>query len=67
MTSRDRRRLTDLEEQERLVARQERHLLDIEKNCLNKCSIVCRPFEVVFGVIFFLVALIIFISLLLTK
>ncbi|KAK3091500.1 hypothetical protein FSP39_020283 [Pinctada imbricata] len=60
-------RISDLEESEHLMARQEKHLADKESSCLRKCLTILRPFEVIFGVIFILVTLLIFISLLLTN
>jgi LMBR1 domain-containing protein 1 len=56
-----------LDEEERLLEREEKHLEVKEKSILRKCLLVLRPFEVVFGAVFFLVTLLIFVSLLLTK
>ncbi|XP_066272446.1 probable lysosomal cobalamin transporter [Branchiostoma lanceolatum] len=66
MTSRDRREMDDLDEKLHLLRRRERHLLSAERSWLNKCFIVCRPFQMVFGIVFILLALIIFVSLLLS-
>lgn len=67
MSSRNRERVQDLEESERLMERREQHLTSKETSCLQKCLLIFRPFEVVFGVVFFLVTLLIFVSLLLTN
>jgi LMBR1 domain-containing protein 1 len=66
-TSRAARRNEDLVEQGHLLARRERHLSASEKSWLRKCSVLLRPFEIVLGVVFFLLALLIFVSLLLTN
>ena len=67
MTSRDRRRIEDLEDEDRLMARREHNLERVERSCLAKCALILRPFQVVFGIIFFVMALLVFLSLLLTK
>nr|XP_022319135.1 probable lysosomal cobalamin transporter [Crassostrea virginica] len=56
-----------LDEEERLLEREEKHLQAKENSILQKCLMVLRPFEVVFGILFFLVTLLIFVSLLLTN
>jgi LMBR1 domain-containing protein 1 len=67
MNARDCREFDRLEDDEEVMSRRERHLEAAEKSCLNKCFIVCRPFQVIFGIVFILIAALIFISLLLTK
>jgi len=47
------------------MKREEKHLVAKETSILQQWLIVLRPFEVVFGILFFLITL--FISLLLTK
>ncbi|XP_005110319.1 probable lysosomal cobalamin transporter [Aplysia californica] len=54
-------------EEDSLLSRRERHLVAAEKSWLRKCRIVFRPFEIILGIIFFLVAMLVFISLLLTN
>lgn len=66
MSGRDRRLLSRLEEEERLLVRRERHLQAANLSWLNKCLRCCRPFEVIFGIFFLLFGLLIFISLFLT-
>eukprot|EP00058_Branchiostoma_floridae_P008074 XP_002593562.1 hypothetical protein BRAFLDRAFT_88503 [Branchiostoma floridae] len=66
MTNRDRKEMDELDEKLHLLRRRERHLLSAERSWLNKCFIVCRPFQMVFGIVFILLALIIFVSLLLS-
>ncbi|XP_067677707.1 probable lysosomal cobalamin transporter [Haliotis asinina] len=55
------------DEQDRLMERQLRHLEANDRSCIRKCLLVLRPFEMLFGFLFLLVALLIFISLLLTN
>lgn len=67
LSRRDRRRVEELDERERMIQRQERHLQDAGKDCWRRCSRrFMRPFEIVFGVLFLLLALLVFVSLLLT-
>ncbi|KAL5022678.1 hypothetical protein ScPMuIL_001833 [Solemya velum] len=66
-SSRDRQRLTDLEESEHLMERQDTHLSRKNTGCLEKCCFILRPFEIIIGVVFLLLALLIFLSLLLTN
>ncbi|XP_020623548.1 probable lysosomal cobalamin transporter [Orbicella faveolata] len=66
MTGRDRRTLARLEGEEKLLIRRERHLQAANLGWLNKCLKCCRPFEVVFGVLFLLLGLLIIVSLFLT-
>lgn len=67
MSARDRQKLEDLDETEHLFDRCDRHLEAEQKSWISKCLIICRPFEVVFGIVFILVDLLIFLSLLLAK
>ncbi|XP_021342280.1 probable lysosomal cobalamin transporter [Mizuhopecten yessoensis] len=67
MSSRRRNDLSNLEESDRLMERKEKHLATNEGSILQRCLVVLRPFEVVFGVFFFLITLLIFVSLLLTN
>ncbi|XP_048758835.1 probable lysosomal cobalamin transporter isoform X2 [Ostrea edulis] len=66
-STRNRDRVEVLDEEERLLQREEKHLEAKERSILQKCLLVLRPFEVVFGAAFFLVTLLIFVSLLLTN
>lgn len=66
-SARDRHRDGNLEDEERHLVRQERHLEAKEKSWFQKCLVLLRPFEIAVGFIFFLLGLLIFISLLLTN
>lgn len=67
MSRRDQRLLSRLEGEERVLVRRERHLQAANLSWLNKCLKCCRPFEFVFGILFLLFGLLIFVSLLLTR
>ena len=66
VSSRDAARISDLEESEALMERQERHL-QARDTCCQKCWLILRPFAIVFGILLILVAVLVFLSLLLTK
>ncbi|XP_033123682.1 probable lysosomal cobalamin transporter [Anneissia japonica] len=67
LSTRDRSRIDSLQDQEELLKRKERHLEDLQHRCCSKCSFLWRPFEIIFGVVGCLMALLIFTSLLLTS
>ncbi|CAH1773431.1 unnamed protein product, partial [Owenia fusiformis] len=67
MRQRDRIKIAELEETDRLMSRQEAQLESRELSCLSKCSILLRPVEILAGIVFFLIALVVFVSLLLTN
>lgn len=67
MSRRDRRRLEDMEEKVEVMSRREGFLQATEKSLLYRCRMVFRPFQIVFGVFFILITLLIFLSLLLTN
>lgn len=66
MSRHDRRILERLEGEGEVLIRRERHLQAANLGWLNKCLKCCRPFEVVFGVFFLLLGLLIVVSLFLT-
>lgn len=67
MSRRDRDMLDHLEDQELTMSRREHHLEVAERSWLRKCSVLLRPFQITIGIVCFLMALLIFLSLLLTK
>lgn len=67
MSSRARIEDENLAEEERLIGKRARLLENSEKSWLRKCLLLLRPFEIIFGVVFFLMAVLVFVSLLLTK
>lgn len=66
ITRRDAARIENLEENEALMNRQERHL-EARDTCCQKMLIILRPFAIVFGILLIMVALLVFLSLLLTN
>ncbi|XP_070534993.1 lysosomal cobalamin transport escort protein LMBD1-like isoform X2 [Ptychodera flava] len=67
MSRKDRTKLNDLQDKEKLIKRRERHLEKADKSWCTKCSILWRPFEILTGIILSLLALLILLSLLLTS
>ncbi|XP_077990655.1 putative lysosomal cobalamin transporter [Glandiceps talaboti] len=67
MSRRDRNRISDLEQKEKLIKRRRRHLQKANTSWLNRCSLLWRPFEVILGIVLSLLALLIMLSLLLTS
>ncbi|GFR80356.1 LMBR1 domain containing 1 [Elysia marginata] len=67
MSSRAQRVDDILAAEESLIARQDRHLEAAERSWLRKCMILLRPFEIIVGVVCFLMALLVFLSLLMTN
>ncbi|XP_075058681.1 lysosomal cobalamin transport escort protein LMBD1 [Mixophyes fleayi] len=67
LSSKDRQSLYKLEEKLKTLQRRERHLEYHEKSCWTKCCSVMRPFKIVWGIFFILVALLIIISLFLSN
>ena len=67
MSRGERRRLEQLEDEVELCLRREHFLTRSQSGWYRKCSRLLRPIEVVFGLFFFCLAALIFVSLLLTK
>ncbi|XP_038057530.1 probable lysosomal cobalamin transporter [Patiria miniata] len=63
LSSRERRNLEDLKDEEELIQQRERHLVAIQKKLCYKCSCVWRPLQVVIGIVLILVAILVFGSL----
>lgn len=66
VSRRDASRIANLEESEALMERQERHL-EAHDTCCQKCWLIFRPFAVVIGILLILLAILVFLSLLLTN
>ena len=64
---REQNHLEELEERERYLAQREHHLEAAERSCIGKCLVVCRPFQIFFGILFLIMEMLVFVSLLLTK
>ena len=56
-----------LEREERLLQRQRHELEQTAKSFTNRCILVFRPFQFIFGIFFALLGLVIFVSILLTQ
>ena len=56
-----------LEREERLLQRQRHELEQTAKSFTNRCILVFRPFQFIFGIFFALLGLLIFVSILLTQ
>ncbi|XP_018416385.1 PREDICTED: probable lysosomal cobalamin transporter [Nanorana parkeri] len=67
LSSKDRQSLYKLEEKAKTLKRRERHLEFHEKSCWTKCCIAMRPFKIMWGIFFILVALLMIISLFLSN
>ncbi|XP_071965317.1 probable lysosomal cobalamin transporter [Antedon mediterranea] len=67
ISSRDRGKIDNLNDQEELLKRKERHLEALQARCCSKCTFLWRPFEITFGVLCCLAALLIFVSLFITS
>ncbi|XP_034040245.1 LOW QUALITY PROTEIN: probable lysosomal cobalamin transporter [Thalassophryne amazonica] len=63
LSSRDRHNLQELEEKLQVLRRRGRHLEIVEETACTKLGSVLRPFKVILGVFFILVALLLIISL----
>uniref|UniRef100_A0A6I8QJ04 Lysosomal cobalamin transport escort protein LMBD1 n=1 Tax=Xenopus tropicalis TaxID=8364 RepID=A0A6I8QJ04_XENTR len=67
LSSKDRQALYKLKEKLRTLKRRDRHLEYHENNCWTKCCIVIRPFKIIWGILFILVALLFIVSLFLSN
>ncbi|XP_060772461.1 lysosomal cobalamin transport escort protein LMBD1 isoform X3 [Neoarius graeffei] len=63
LSLKDRRNLQDLEAKLLMLRRRGHHLENADRNCCTKVSKVLRPFKILLGVLFILVALLFFICL----
>lgn len=67
MPEREKRRLTDLEQQDAALCRNEESIITVRQSFLFKCRYVYRPIQVILGILLLSIALLIFISLLLSN
>ena len=66
MSSRDRNKLLDFEERDRVVNRALQRVNEDEQGLCPKVTMCCKPFSFLFGIIFFLFSLFMAVSLLMT-
>lgn len=67
LTARERRQLAKLEENERVISREEHHLLYYRSSLFYKCRKLIRPLQIVFGCVAGALSLLVWVSLLMTK
>ena len=67
MPRREKRRLDELEQQDDALCRNEESIITVRNSFLFKCRYIYRPIQIILGIILFLFALLIFISLLLSN
>lgn len=67
MTKKDRRSKEYLETQNRILRRRERKLRAVSKSWMQKCQKFLRPLSIAIGIVLFLMALLVFLSLLLNN
>lgn len=66
MSSRVRSRLTKMEDEERLLSHRQKRLSSAESRWCKNCFVLCRPLQILLGLVFFLLALLIAVSLVIT-
>ena len=67
MPEREKHRLTELEQQDAALYRNEESIIIVRRSLFFKCRYIYRPIQIIIGIILFFVATIIFISLLLSN
>ena len=67
MPEREKRQLVELEQQDAALCRNEESIINVRQSLLFKCRYVYRPIQIILGVLLFAIALLIFISLLLSN
>ena len=67
MNKKDKRELEELEKEERLLSRRSNVIEHHKTGWMAKCIRYTRPFQVIIGVILLLIAVVIFVSILLTR
>eukprot|EP00039_Didymoeca_costata_P001041 m.49180 g.49180 ORF g.49180 m.49180 type:complete len:688 (+) comp10602_c0_seq1:222-2285(+) len=67
MSGRDHRRLIQAQQDERSIEKARSRVDDLDKGILGKVSKVCRPFEFIFGFVFFILSFFLFVCLVMTS
>jgi LMBR1 domain-containing protein 1 len=67
MTAKDRRKLREVEEDERVTKKAEARVADLTGGFCGKAASVCRPFTFLFGILFFLLSIFLAICLTMTS
>ena len=67
MPEREKRRLVELEQQDAALCRNEESIIIVRESFFFKCRYIYRPLQILLGILLFGIALLIFISLLLSN
>ena len=67
MPAREKRRLTELEQRDATLCRNEESIIVVRRSLFFKCRYIYRPMQIVLGVSLLAVALLIFVSLLMSN
>ena len=67
MPAREKRQLAELEQQDAALCRNVESIIDVQQSLYFKCRYLYRPIQIILGIILFSIALLIFISLLLSN
>jgi LMBR1 domain-containing protein 1 len=67
MPAREKRRLAELEQQDAALSRNEESIIIVRESFCFKCRYIYRPVQIIFGICLLLIAILIFISLLLSN
>jgi LMBR1 domain-containing protein 1 len=67
MPASEKRRLAELEQQDAALCRNEESIINVQQSLCFKCRHIYRPIQIILGIILFAIALLIFISLLLSN
>ncbi len=67
MPAREKRRLAELEQQDAALSRNEESIITVRQSLIFKCRFIYRPIQIILGILLFSIALLIFISFLLSN
>ena len=67
MPAREKRLLAELEQRDGALCRNEESILSVRQSLFFKCRYIYRPIQIILGILLFTIALLIFISLLLSN
>ena len=67
MPAREKRRLAELEQQDAALCRNEESIIIVRQSLFFKCRYIYRPVQIILGILLLSIAILIFISLLLSN
>jgi LMBR1 domain-containing protein 1 len=67
MPTREKQRLTELEQQDAALCRDEESIIVVRRSFFFKCRYIYRPMQMIVGILLFSLAVLIFVSLLLSN